>query len=253
MITIKKKIIFLLIVFGIASIFILPICISKSIVIGDWTKQTVYLWILNSWHIQAKDANPELLLIDDDCGNGIFCIKQLCDELQLKATFAIVPNLMDEKIVDSLKCWQRHGYGIALHGYNHDDWRNWTYKKVVTDIEKSEKWLQKNQFDMRNINYIVSPHGANNRAIRNAIKDKGYQMVTGANLLNPDTMVFQLGRLMITKNTDLEGTRGWLEKAKERKLFVIIGTHSSISDEFSIDKTKAVLQMAMKMGFKVQH
>ena len=251
---IKKKriILILLIVFGIVAIFILPICISKSIVVGDWTKQTAYLWILNSWHIQAKEADPELLLIDDDCGNGIFGIKQLCDELQLKATFAIVPGLINKNIIDSLKCWQRDGYGIALHGYNHDDWRNWTYEKVVTDIEKSEIWLQQNQFDMRNINYIVSPHGANSRAIRNAIKDKGYQMVSGANLLNPDTMVFQLGRLMITKNTDLEKTRGWLEKAKERKLFVILGTHSSISGEFSIEKIKAVLKMAIDLGFVYQ-
>lgn len=252
MIKIKKRILILLIVFGIVAIFKLPICISKSIVVGDWTKQTAYLWILNSWHIQTKDANPELLLIDDDSGNGIFCIKQLCDELQLKATFAIVPGLMDKNIIDSLKCWQRHGYGIALHGYNHDDWRNWTYKEVVTDIEKSEKWLQQNQFDRRNINYIVSPHGANTRTIRDAIKDKGYQMITGANLLNPDTSVFQLGRLMITKHTDLEKTRGWLEKAKERKLFVILGTHSSISGEFSIEKTKAVLKMAIDLGFDYQ-
>ena len=242
----------MLIVFGIVAIFILPICINKSIVVGDRTKQTVYLWILNCWHMQAKDTNPELLLIDDDCGNGIFGIKQLCDELQLKATFAIVPSLMDKRIVDSLKCWQRHGYGIALHGYNHDDWRNWTYEEVIKDIEKSEKWLQQNQFYMRDINYIVSPHGANSRAIRDVIKDKGYQMVTGANLLNPDTNVFQLGRLMITKHTDLEKTRGWLEKAKERKLFVILGTHSSISGEFSIEKTKAVLKMAIDLGFDYQ-
>jgi hypothetical protein len=122
----------------------------------------------------------------------------------------------------------------------------------VTDIEKCEKWLQQNQFDMRNIRYIVSPHGANNRAIRKAIKDKGYQMVTGANLLNPDTKVFQLGRMMINRNTDLETTSVWLKKAKERKLFVILGTHASIPGEFSIEKTKAVLQMAIDFGFEYQ-
>jgi hypothetical protein len=105
---------------------------------------------------------------------------------------------------------------------------------------------------MKNISYIVSPHGANNRAIRKAIKDKGYQMVTGANLLNPDTKVFQLGRVMITKDTDLEATNVWLKKAKELKLFVIIGTHASTPGEFSIEKTKAVLQMAIDLGFEYQ-
>ena len=237
---------------AIAFLFVLSICLNKSIVVGNWTKQATSLWALNCWHIQAKDAKPKLLLIDDDSGNGIFSIRQVCDELQMKAIFAIVPSFMSKKMIDSLKCWQRNGFGIALHGYDHKDWRNWTYEEVVTDIEKSEEWLQKNQFDMKNISYIVSPYGANSRVIRNAIKDKGYQIVTGANLLNPDINTFQLGRIMITKNTDLDETISWMKKAKERKLFVILGTHSSIPGEFSIEKIKTVLQTAKDLGFDYQ-
>ena len=236
----------------IVAIIIMSICLSKSIIVGDWTKQAFYQWGLNCWHIQAKDAKPKILLIDDDSGNGIFSIKQLCDELHFKATFAVVPDFTNKEIIDSLKCWQRSGFGISIHGYDHRDWRELSYEEVVKDIEKCEKWLRQNQFDMRNIRYIVSPHGANNRAIRKAIKDKGYQMVTGANLLNPDMKVFQLGRVMITRNTDLEETSVWLKKAKEEKLFVILGTHASIPGEFSIEKTKAVLQMAIDLGFEYQ-
>ena len=238
----------------IVAIIIMSICLTKSIIVGDWTKQAFYQWGLNCWHIQAKDAKPRILilLIDDDSGNGIFSIKQLCDELHFKATFAVVPGFTNKVIIDSLKCWQRNGFGISIHGYDHRDWRDLAYEEVATDIEKCENWLEQNQFDMKNINYIVSPHGANSRAIRKAIKDKGYQMVTGANLLNPDTKVFQLGRVMITKDTDLEATNVWLKKAKELKLFVIIGTHSSIPGEFSVEKTKAVLQMAIDLGFEYQ-
>ena len=158
----------------------------------------------------------------------------------------------NKEVIDSLKCWQRSGFGISIHGYDHRDWRDLSYEEVVTDIEKCEKWLRQNQFEMKDISYIVSPHGANNRAIRKATKDKGYQMVTGANLLNPDTKVFQLGRVMINRNTDLAATSVWLKKAKERKLFVILGTHASIPGEFSIEKTKAVLQMAIDLGFEYQ-
>ena len=163
-----------------------------------------------------------------------------------------MPDFTNKEIIDSLKCWQRSGFGISIHGYDHRDWRELSYEEVVKDIEKCEKWLRQNQFDMRNIRYIVSPHGANNRAIRKAIKDKGYQMVTGANLLNPDMKVFQLGRVMITRNTDLEETSVWLKKAKEEKLFVILGTHASIPGEFSVEKAKAVLQMAIDLGFEYQ-
>lgn len=228
---------------------ILIIYLNTPIVTGDWTKQTFYLWALNGFHMQKKDAKPRILLIDDDSGDGVFTIKKLCDELHMKATFAIIPAQMEGILYDSILCWQKNGYGIAQHGYNHDDWRNLSYEQVITDIEKCEKWLKQNHFDDNAIKYVVSPHGSNTQAVRDAIRHKGYQMITGANILNPDTEVFQLGRVMITKDTDLEEMRVWLTKAKERSLFVVIGTHSSMTGEFSEEKTRAVLKMAKDMGF----
>ena len=227
--------------------------LRKPVIVGDCNKQTAYLWFLNLWHCQIKDAKPRILLIDDDSGNGIYAIKQLCDELQMKAVFAIIPSKMNKDNIDSIKSWQEIGYEIALHGYSHDDWRSWTYDEVINDIVKCEKWLQQHHLDEKAIQYIVAPHGSNTNAVRNAIKYKGYQMVTGANILNPDTEVELLGRVMITKDTDLEETKMWLKEAKEKKLFVILGTHSSMPDEFSEEKTKAVLQMAIDMGFEYKH
>ena len=57
--------------------------LRKPVIVGDCNKQTAYLWFLNLWHCQIKDAKPRILLIDDDSGNGIYAIKQLCDELQM--------------------------------------------------------------------------------------------------------------------------------------------------------------------------
>ena len=227
--------------------------LRKPVIVGDCNKQTAYLWFLNLWHCQIKDAKPRILLIDDDSGNGIYAIKQLCDELQMKAVFAIIPSKMSKTITDSIKSWQEIGHEIALHGYSHDDWRNWTYEKVIDDIDKCKKWLRQHHLDEKTIQYIVAPHGSNTNDVRNAIKDKGYQMVTGANILNPDTEVQLLGRVMITKDTDMGETKMWLKEAKEKKLFVILGTHSSMPDEFSEEKTKAVLQMAIDMGFEYKH
>ena len=67
--------------------------LHAPIVVGDWTKQTIYLWVINSCHIQAKDAKPRILLVDDDGGKGVFTIKKICDELSLKPTFAVIPDL----------------------------------------------------------------------------------------------------------------------------------------------------------------
>ena len=226
------------------------IYLHAPIVAGDWRKQTIYLWLLNSCHIQAKDAKPKMLLIDDDSGNGVFDIKKICDELQIKATFAIIPTMMNQQVCDSLRIWQNKGFDIAIHGYHHDDWRKWGYDEVIADIEKCERWLANAGFNINRIKYIVTPHSANNKAIREAVKDRKYQMVTGADIVNPDTTVFQMGRVFISRDTNIEEIEKLLNKARKRNAYVIFGTHSSMEDEFSREKTKAILQMAIRMGFE---
>lgn len=223
---------------------------NMSLIAGEWTKQTIYIWIQNCFHCQHNNAKPTIMLIDDDCGFGVYTIKDICDELQIKATFAVIPSMLTLEIKDSLKNWQKQGFNIALHGYNHDDWRIWSYEEIMNDINASEQWLVNNGIDTDRIKYVVAPRGSNTPSVRKAIKNKGYLMVTGANIINPDTDVFQNGRLIINKETDLNITNTLLRKAKKRNLFVIIGTHSSILEEFSKEKTKAVLQMAINMGFE---
>ena len=98
--------------------------------------------------------------------------------------------------------------------------------------------------------YVIPPHGSNTKAIRKAIKRKGYQMVTSANILNPDTEVFQLGRVFITQDTDLKAMESLLRKAKTRNEYIILGTHSSRPKEFSAEKTKAILQMAKELDIE---
>ena len=236
-----------------AIIFILLVFCNKPIVVGEWTKQTFLLWMINSFHKQKEDAKPIIDLIDDDSGEGVFDIKKICDELHMRATFAIIPNQMSQIVTDSIKMWQKEGFGIALHGYNHDNWRTWRYKEITTDIDKCKKWLIEKGFDHICIKYVVSPHASNSKDVRKAIQDKDYRMITSANILNPDTSVFQYGRIFITKNTDLKEMEDMLKRARKRKMYVIIGTHSSVKEEFSKEKTKAVLQMAINMGFEYQH
>lgn len=74
-------------------------------------------------------------------------------------------------------------------------------------------------------------------------------MISGASLINPDRHVFQFGRIGIGPNTDLEKMRDMLQKAYDRKAFVIFGTHSSIPEIFSVEKTREVLQIAKEIGF----
>ena len=218
---------------------------------GRLTKQTIYLWFLDSWRGKtASNPKAQILLVDDDSEDGIFKIKKICDELGVKAAFAVIPSRINSVLGDSLLKWQNEGYGICLHGYNHDQWKDWTYDAVVEDIHKSNVTLKQLGFCTENIKYIVPPHSCNTGNIRQAVEDEGYQMICGASIINPDTEPFLLGRVFIDKYTDLKKIQSLLEKAKKRESFVILGTHSSNSNEFSEEKTKAILTMAKDIGFE---
>ena len=224
----------------------------KPIITGELTKQTLFLWLLNVCHVQAKDAQPLAMIIDDDSEKGIYTIRQICEELGIKATFAVIPSRFTKEICDSLKHWQQEGYGIALHGYNHERWKEWSEDKIINDITRSEELLEMRGF-RKDFKYVVPPHACNTSAIRRAIKLKGYKMICGANIINPDESLFQYGRMSFNKDMsslEMQRIRDLLTKAFKEKAFVIFGTHSSMEGSFSEEKTKAVLQMAKNIGFK---
>lgn len=224
--------------------------LQKPIITGELTKQTLYLWLLNAFHHQATDAHPTVMLVDDDSGDGIFRIRQICNEIGIKATFAIIPSRLDRIKTDSLRQWQKEGYSIALHGYNHDRWKDWTTEEIINDINQSEKLLQ--IYGLKpNSRFVVPPHACNTTEIRKAIQSKGYLMITGANIINPDMTVFQYGRFSLyTVSPGLEEARRILTAAYKKKAFVIFGTHSSMKNSFSEEKTKEILILAKEMGFR---
>ena len=241
----------LIAVCGVIFVIALLVYHRAPITIGKWTKQTAYLWLIDCWYGKALNPTASILLVDDDCGDGIYQLKEICDETEFKATFAVIPARLSSREADSLRKWQKEGYGICLHGYNHDDWKEWTSQDVIEDISKCESLLLKSGFNLKEISrYVVAPHGRNTSVIRNAIQAKQYKMITGASLANPDSARFQLGRVLITKDTDINEIEDFLKKAKEKKALIIIGTHSSNIEEFAPEKIKSILMMAKEMGFK---
>lgn len=237
----------------IASLFLLIFVMlaNRPIITGGLTKQTVYLWFLNSFHIKDSHREPMFMLIDDDSGMGIFKIHEICERVGVKATFAVVPAVLDSMRIDSLRGWHRDGYGIALHGYNHGRWKEWTADEIVDDINRSIAFMEEHDIASPDqIGIVVTPGSYNTHAIRKAINSQGMKMVMGARVVNPDTTTFQWGRMFITQETNLDEVRNILERAKADKAFVILGTHSSNPDEFSAENTETILQMVVEMDFK---
>jgi hypothetical protein len=188
--------------------------------------------------------------IDDDSSIGVFQAKKIAETLGIPVYFAVIADKMEQEVADSLASWQHQGVGIILHGFRHEQWQGWGMKQIENDINQSRQKLYEQGFDTTQIQKIIAPpHGCNTKSIRMVIKQLGCQMITGANLINPDRHSFQLGRIGINSNTNINIMRELLEKAYKRRAFVIFSTHSSIPKDFSIEKTQKTLRIAKEMGF----
>ena len=218
---------------------------------GEWNKQTIYVALLDVWHGLSNDDKAYALWIDDDGTEGIFNAKKIAETIGIKPCFAVIANKMTPQVRDSLVSWQQRGSAdIALHGFNHERWKEWSDEQIELDIRQSIQSLHHQGFDTTMIlPLVVPPHSCNTRAIRYVISQHGFQMITGASLVNPDRHVFQMGRISITKQTDTIAIRQLLQRAYSRKAFVIFGTHSANSESFSEAKTHQVLSIAKEIGF----
>ena len=217
---------------------------------NEWSKQTIYVGLLDAWYGSSTDDKAYALWIDDDSTEGVFKVKAIADEVGIKPAFAVIADRMEPVVADSLVSWQRQGAGIVLHGLRHERWKEWNEQQIEDDIQQSYQRLYDQGFDTTRImKMIIPPHGCNTRIIRKVIAQHGCQMISGASLVNPDRYVFQFGRIGIGPDTDLDAMRALLQKAYDRKAFVIFGTHSSIPAIFSIEKTREILKMAKEMGF----
>ena len=217
---------------------------------NEWSKQTIYVGLLDAWYGSSTDDKAYALWIDDDSTEGVFKVKAIADEVGIKPAFAVIADRMEPMVADSLVSWQQQGAGIVLHGLRHERWKEWNESQIENDIRQSCQRLHEQGFDTTNImKLVIPPHGCNTRIIRKVMAQHGFQMISGASLVNPDRHVFQLGRIGIQTDTNIDDIREILKKAYDRKAFVIFGTHSSIPAIFSIEKTREILKMAKEMGF----
>ena len=220
------------------------------ILYGEWNKQTIYVGLVDTWYGKSKDFHAHAMWIDDDGGEGIIAVNRISDSLGIKPVYAIIPEKTPQHLIDSLILWQSKGTSIVLHGLRHESWKDWNEQQITNDIDHSYIRLHELGFDTTKIlKIIVPPYAYNTRTIRKVINNKGHQMITGASLVNPDRYVFQLGRIGITPDTDTTEMRMLLQKAYQKNCFVILGTHSSMKEAFSEEKTKKVLEMAKEIGF----
>ena len=217
---------------------------------SERSKQTIYVGLLDAWYGSSTDEMAHAMWIDDDSTEEVFEVKAIADSVGIKPVFAVIADRMEPAVADSIASWQQQGAGVVLHGLRHERWKDWKEEQIENDIRQSIQRLHEQGFDTAKIlKMVIPPHGCNTKSIRKVIAQRGSQMISGASLVNPDRHVFQLGRINITPETDIEAIREMLIEAYDRKAFVIFGTHSSLPKSFSKEKTTRILEIAKEIGF----
>ena len=245
----RKKMI-ILITLALVIIISIMVWLRFPLIGDEFNKQTLYVGFIDAWYGSSTDSIAHAMWIDDDSTEGVFIVKRIADEIGINPVFAVIAEKMEPEISDSLASWQQQGAGIVIHGLCHESWKDWDEVQITHEIQQCHEKLDDLGFDTtRILKIIIPPHGPNTSTIRQVIKQQGCRMISGARLINPDRHVFQLGRIGITTDTDIESMYQLLTKAYQRKAFVIFGTHSSIPEKFSEKKTKEVIQMAKEIGF----
>lgn len=211
---------------------------------------------------QNKKALKIVTLIDDDSVlSGMQVIKQMCDNLGIKCTFACRTENFDAATVSALQSYQSEGFNMACHSDKHDMWYRvgdhqeplFTLQEVEEDLLTSLGKLQANGF--RDYNNLVYPGTSYDRDGIEEIVKKWCN--TGVNSSGGTVNEYGKGRYDITRTfiqTNLHDTAAWYKQyvvdaaLQMSAPWILFGTHS-YSNLFDLSMTTEVLQYCITNGF----
>ena len=200
---------------------------------------------------------PIFTWIDDDTAsdNAIESVKEICDSLGIKATFACVTNqiINNETRRNLLLEYQKQGFHVCSHSTSHASaWSPISVEDAEKETIESIMILNENGF--LEPNFIVTPFGANSAELMNRLKnwcEASVLTTEGVNHLAQNDQ-FHLKRIFIKSSNTLEYYKNYIDKAYQNGDWIIFGTHSNTPSEFDKQLVTNVLQYAIDKGMKNQ-
>ena len=98
------------------------IWLRTPIIGNEWSKQTIFVGLIDTWYGSSTDDKAYAMWIDDDSTIGVFKVKRIADAVGIPPYFAVIADKMEPEVADSLASWQKQGAGIILHGLRHERW-----------------------------------------------------------------------------------------------------------------------------------
>ena len=59
---------------------------------SEWSKQTIYVGLLDAWYGASTDEKAHAMWIDDDSTEGVFKVKAIADQVGIKPAFAVIAD-----------------------------------------------------------------------------------------------------------------------------------------------------------------
>ena len=87
-----KKSLFIFIL--ILTIVLLCVWWRAPLICNEWSKQTLYVGLLDTWYGFSTDDKAYAIWIDDDSSKGVFTVKTIADEIGIQPAFAVIANKM---------------------------------------------------------------------------------------------------------------------------------------------------------------
>ena len=212
----------------------------------------------NQGLFKSINGKAILTLVDDDCFWNNYNIPQndmklkaLCDERNIRCTFACITKNWTEKNWQNMIEWQQQGYHFVSHSYSH--WDTSTDAKLEEEFAHPLSDLTKN--GAVHCDYFVYPFGGlsgqNDKV--NRLSQKYYKCsVTTTEGINryADRNRFQLYRLMYSDSLTDEKFNGYIDDLSTNGGWLIFGSHSgdSRSAYWDTDRYKTMLDYALSKG-----
>ena len=159
----------------------------------------------------SNKAVPEkaiILTFDDGYVDNYVEAFPILKELELKATFFVITDLVDKipsyMNLEQLKETQASGMDIESHTVNHEHLKQLSYEKQVKTLKESKEFLER--LLNKKIQYFAYPYGEYTEETLTAVKETGYKMAfaTTGKWSDKTDGILTLDRVFISGDASLD-------------------------------------------------
>lgn len=214
--------------------------------------------------LTAAGHTPIITYIDDDTEiSSIPAVKNICDNIGIKCTFACITSKLDtvNGLENLLQSYQREGYHITTHSKTHGviwNQNNAAFDPDACESELIESVQRLQQGGFLDPDILVTPYGSYNSALVSKMKKWAVGMVrVGSNSAGVYTNHlcangrYDIFRVKIDKANDLSFYQSIIDNASANGDWLVFYTHSAVAAEFDASLTQSVLQYALNKGIAI--